>query len=282
MAAYRLIRLGVLAWACVLDLHGLRGEIHLLAVTTATNFTPGLPSPGSLASLFCTGLAGINGVVRATEVPVPTFVAGVQVSIDGIAAPILALADFGSYQQINFQVPWEVQNVSTLTVTQGPNVGSIDVPVSQAWDVFFVDAAGGAIVQHALDYSLVTSDKPARPGEWVIAYASNLGPVNNRPSTGMPTPFSPLSPLNDGLDAYSVLLTGEGRSLNLETNFIGLVPGAIGVYQINLRVPVETPVGDSRLQIQKSRFCGFFFVPDCGRGLYLTFSQSARLAVASQ
>jgi uncharacterized protein (TIGR03437 family) len=204
----------------------------------------------------------------------------VQVSVAGIAAPILAIADLGGYQQINFQVPWEAQNVSTPTVTQGLNQASLEVPASQEWDVFFVDQAGSAVVQHASDYTLVTPGNPARPGEWVIAYASNLGPVENRPSTGMPAPLDPLSPLDAGRDVYSVSLAGQDRSVNLETNYIGLVPGTVGVYQINLRVPADYPVVDPKLQVQKSRFCGFFFVPGCGRGLYLTISQGALLPVA--
>jgi uncharacterized protein (TIGR03437 family) len=97
----------------------LPAQLRVLAVANAAGFAPGLPQNGGLASLFVTGLVDLAGVTQANQVPLPTELRGVRirfVSQAGSApvfAPILAVADLGSYQQINFQVPWD-------TNRQGP------------------------------------------------------------------------------------------------------------------------------------------------------------------
>jgi uncharacterized protein (TIGR03437 family) len=238
-----------------------RGEIRILAVTSSASFVPGLPAPGSLATIFCAGLTG------GLEV---------QVTVDRFAAPVLAAADLGGYQQINFQVPWEAQSATAVGIAQGANAASFAVPLFPAWDVFFANASANAVAQHAADYTAVTADHPVRPGEWIIAYATNLGPVANQPPTGAPAPLDQISLVSPGLDSLSVLLQGE----IVESNYIGLVVGTVGLYQVNLRVPDNSPGGNVELRIQKSRFCGFFFVPGCGRGLTLSFSVPVNLPVA--
>jgi hypothetical protein len=79
----------------------LRNKIRLLAITSSANDLSGIPAPGSLATAFCTGLMGINGVIQAQNVPLPRSINGVRMIVGGIDAPLLAGADLGSYQQIN-------------------------------------------------------------------------------------------------------------------------------------------------------------------------------------
>jgi len=78
-AASILIWMPLLTAAVVAPLHG---AIRVLAVTTAAGFAPGMPRPGSLGSIFCTGLSGETGV-RVV------FATG--------DAPILAVANLGTY-----------------------------------------------------------------------------------------------------------------------------------------------------------------------------------------
>jgi uncharacterized protein (TIGR03437 family) len=172
----------------------------------------------------------------------------VRVTVDRLAAPVLAAADLGGYQQINFQVPWEAQSATSVGIAQGDESASFTVPLFPAWDVLFADASGDAVAQHASDYTAVTADHPARPEEWIVAYATNLGPVANQPPTGAPAPLDQLAPVSPGLDSLSVLLQGA----IVETNYIGLVPGTVGVYQVNFRVSDNFTGGKVRLQIQKS------------------------------
>ena len=98
-------------------------QIKVLAVTDAATFTPGMPYYGSLASVFCTGLTGINGIQSTDTLPLPYELAGISVTVSGAAAPLLAVADFGSYQQINIQVPGLQVTPQILQVSQSGKPG---------------------------------------------------------------------------------------------------------------------------------------------------------------
>jgi len=233
------------------------GDITLLALTDSATFTPGLPDVGSLGTIFCTGLTGVNGVQAATQYPLPYQIAGVSVSLFGIRVPLLAVADFGSYQQINFQV-WEgLDNNPIVEVAQqGLADGRFAIPVPSAWGVFFTDPKGYAVAQHA-DYSLVTLDHPVRPGEVLVAYATNLEQfayVLNYPSVGYPAQANPLpsiAPSSPLRSAPYVTL----NSVVAEMFYSGLTPGSVGVFQVNFRVPNATPDGDAILNAVTDTVC---------------------------
>ena len=237
----------------ILSIQTAAAQIQVLAVTDAATFTPGMPYVGSLATAFCTGLAGIDGIKSATTLPLPYELAGVSVTVSGGSAPVLAVADLGSYQQINFQVPeFQDLNSRTIEVSQlGPSGQMQFQSPPTTWGVFFGDLSGYAIVQHA-DYSLVTLDHRARPGEILVLYATNVDSfayVSNAPDIGYPAKADPLpslfpSQVGNGL-RIAPFLTVNGN--NAEMLYSGLTPGSVGVFQLNFRVPPNTPDGDATL-----------------------------------
>jgi uncharacterized protein (TIGR03437 family) len=232
-------------------------EIRILAITSATDFQPAVVAPGSLASVWCTGLTGIQGVLSSDGPILPTQLAGVSVYAGGsVNAPILAVAELGGYQLINIQIPWDASGYNTVIVMQRQERATATVTASSQWPVFFVSPAGYLVARHASNYQLVAPDNPARPGEWIIGYASNLGPVANTPPTGALAPLDPLSPLAPvpgatpgSTPVYSVVITRPDvqvvyQTQGAESNFIGLAPLTAGVYQINFRIPDAPPMGD--------------------------------------
>lgn len=256
--------------------------LELLAIATATDFSPSWPEPGGLGVVFCRGLTGINGIVPAPGVPLPDSLAGVQVNLtDAGNAPILAVADFGSYQQINFQVPWTLSApVTSVSVSQnGARSAAVDIPTA-GWSPFFADSSGLAVAQHAVDYRRVTRDDPAHPGDWIIVYGSSIGAVGNPPPSGMPAPLDALSPVLDSSIVPAFM--AQSGTAALQYNYVGLTPGTVGVWQVNLRVPDPQPDGDLRLVMLRTRFCGFFFVIGCGRGNVTEQSASVALPVGSR
>ena len=252
----------------------LRGEIGVLAVTSSAGGARGLPGPGSLATVYCTGLTGISGIVAAPGSPFPTTLAGVRVNYAIYGdAPILAVADLRAYQLVNFQVPWS-PNPGPVTLSQGSS-SAVLADSAAPWGQFFTDPDGYVVAQHASDYRLVTAENPARAGEWIIAYGSNFGEVVGPPPTGAATPLDRTAPLDPGTPVgwlFRPQMIATGVDVRLETNFIGLAPDLVGVYQINLRMPDTIPSGNVRVIVQRSRDCGFFFLQGCGRGLILGFS----------
>lgn len=147
-----------------------RAQIQVLSVTSSANFAQGLTQAGSLASVFCSGLQNISGLVVAQGYPLPRILAGGTVTVNGIDASILAIANIaaGSYQQINVQIPWEAKPPLAFDVSQQSATAHFTPSVYDGWGVFFVDSSRYAIAQHASDYRPVTQSDPAKSGEWVV------------------------------------------------------------------------------------------------------------------
>jgi uncharacterized protein (TIGR03437 family) len=208
------------------------------SIANAASFHPGLPSPGGLASLFVTGL-DVTGVQTASGYPLPTEMAGVTILVQGVPAPILAVADVpdGGYQQINFQVPFE-SNTNIVEVRyQGFSTFSIPQTVAPG---IFVLGDGTPAIQHAADYSLVTPSNPAKPGETIVVYVTGLGPVNAEVTDGVP-------PTGPGVASASIC---SDNSVTLGTiEYAGLTPGAVGLYQVNVQLPQSLLPGNQELYI---------------------------------
>jgi uncharacterized protein (TIGR03437 family) len=231
--------------------------IAITAVTNSADFQPGLPQKGSLASIFTTGLEGTQGVYTQTQYPLSNMLNGVSVWINFLPAPILSVAFLTGYQQINVQVPWEGQRDPLyVEVFQNGIRAHTEDTQAKGFSVFFADQNGYAIVQHAMTYSLVTPQNPAHPGEYLVAYGLNLGPVNHAPPSGAPSPSNPPAvsvppgtPEEGTCLMFDVITLGSATS---SPSYVGLVPGSIGVYQVNFQVPAATAVGDLALTLVRT------------------------------
>jgi hypothetical protein len=110
-----------------------------------------------------------------------------------------------------------------------------------------------ALVQHQ-DGSLVSSLSPARPGEVVVIYAYGLGTTFPAVPSGQATPppapvlgnqyTGPLT-VNIGFDYRPNAMPSHPyvpASQSIPTpEFVGLTPGQVGLYQINVRIPSPLP-----------------------------------------
>ncbi len=246
-----LVRIGVLYLVvgfCIAAAQSTQA-IVIRSVTNSVDFLPGLPQKGSLASIFVTGLEGPPGVSYATQYPLTNKLNGVSVWINFIPAPILSLAFKDGFEQINIQVPWEgPRDPLYVEVFQNGIRGHTEDTQTSSFSVFFSDPQGYGIVQHASDYTLVSQNSPARPGEYLIAYGINLGPVNNTPNTGMRSPVDVLA-RSTSPGSPETGVCGMEDQIHIGTvvstpTFVGLTPGAIGVYQANFQVPASTATGD--------------------------------------
>ena len=249
--------------------------VDQIFATSAANFESGLPAPGSLAAIFCTGLNVPAGVTQGGPVPLPTTLAGIRVTIGGTPAPILAIANSGSVQQVNVQVP--VEAASATIVIEGPALG---LATSSAFRTspgdFFTNADGSGIFQHASDYFLVTPQNPARRGEPIIAYLTGVAAAGVM-TTNSPAPSDPLVSVPQyshaaGASTYSVTIGG----VSVTPTFFGLAPGLIGVFQLNLVVPFGIAHGVQQVSLAHYTCSGNFF-GTCGvnNGNPATVSSSA-------
>lgn len=242
---------------------------QITAVVNAASFQTGLPSGGGLATVYCSGAvsAAPGTYVPSSSSPLPNSLAGFDVVVNSAYAPILAVvvtvSNGISNAQINFQVPME-RNASWAGNYAGFLTACGALPVqplpSRPSGGFFAGANAYAIAQHASDYSLVTPQNPAHPGEAIVAYANDLVSVWPPPTIGIPTPIRPLFQETDGLVSSGCLYLqsypspvnlGPGMpgpvyppsTLPLQTTFMGMAPGMIGVQQINFVVPANQQAG---------------------------------------
>lgn len=240
-----------------------RADIKVLQVT------PGIPAAGSLATVYCTGLVGISGLLTGSGVPLPTSLGGVHVTFGTVDAPLLGVnnvqaSDGSFYQQINFQVPYEAP-AAIPRIVQGDQSATIAAPPAP-WGIF------SNVFQHAADYRPVTFNDPPRPGEWIIAYGTNFGEVQNPSRSGFPAaadPLSPASTLIAGLDLWHFRLRLDNviSEIPLQIGYLGLAPGTVGIYQLNFRMPDQLPNGPAWIHLQRVANCGARPNPGCGLGI---------------
>jgi uncharacterized protein (TIGR03437 family) len=208
-------------------------SISNVFVDNAAGFQSGLPAAGGLASMFAD--IPVTGTVSATELPLPIELAGVTVSVDGIPAPILAVANSANspHTQVNFQVPFEIGAGDQAHIVEVQYAGqSAFVVPQEAGPGIFTLPSGAGVIQHASDYSLVTDQNPVKPGETLIIYASGLGAVTTPVPTGSAaTQADPVTPCNVPTISLGTVL------------YAGLTPGFPGLYQVNVQLPPYLSAG---------------------------------------
>jgi|CZKX01.1.fsa_nt_gi uncharacterized protein (TIGR03437 family) len=196
-------------------------------------FTAGV-APGELITLYGSNLA--SGPPQAASAqPLPTTLGGVQVMINGTAAPL----DYVSATQINALVPYTTQGpvVAIQINNNGVNSNTVTELINLTDPGVFLEPSGGILYGAVLhpDYTLVTPSSPAQIGEIVSIYATGLGTV----SPGATYPFTVTNnPITVSVGGVSAIVS-----------YCGTAPGWEGLYQINVEVPAGVPPGPAALAI---------------------------------
>jgi len=223
--------------------------INPVEIWNAASFAPisNSVAPGEYLSIFGTGLS--TTTTPAPSLPLTTNLGGVQVMVNGVAAPL----GYVSPTQINLVVPFGTSGAFATFQVFTNNKPSNQVTVytnASAPGVFSLTSNGGsfapgigpAAVTHA-DGSLVTQSSPAVAGETLVLYLTGLGAVSPTVPDGAAAPSNPLSYATDL--AIGVDIQDQNGNIYSSTNlpFAGLAPGFAGLYQINFVVPSGVPTG---------------------------------------
>ena len=206
--------------------------INAGGIVDAASFGPAL-TPGSLASIFGTGLATADNEATFdyTAGAFSENISGVQVFVNGAASPLSHL----SPDQLNFAVPWDSLVGTPLNVEVMLNgVLSNAVPItltSAAPSVFgFVSAVPGPIYQVPVAYLTCTGDAPyPQPGTYCALWGNGFGPTNPPLTDGTPAAASPLP-----WTANPCALTIGGVAI--QPQYCGAAPGEV-IYQLNFQYP---------------------------------------------
>ncbi len=213
-------------------------------VVSAASYAPA-PTPvtaGALVSLFGRNLTASGGA--AASLPLPKTLGGASVTVGGFPAG-LVVAD-AVHQQINLQIPWEVQGATQADVVV--NSGSMVTPpqtvmLALAAPGLFTmsqNGAGPGAFLHGADYSVVSAGTPVTAGEVVLLYASGLGAVQTPVADG-----SASAGPDATVGTVSVTIGGQAATVQ----YAGLAPNFAGLYQINVVVPAGTASGNALLVV---------------------------------
>lgn len=200
----------------------------------ASGVTGASCTPGGLAYLVGDGLAGSEA--QASGYPLPQRLAGTRVLVNGVGAPLLA----ASANRITFQCP--------VTMAEG---AEIEVAVERENEgVLETTLVASSVMQAAAPGLFLTSGDEARAvvqinggvkadgarrGEdYVTVYASGLGESAGETTMGVPS---------NRIEALKNSVRVVIGDLEVAPVFAGRAPGAVGLYQLNLALPADAPVG---------------------------------------
>jgi len=200
-------------------------------------------APGAYVTIY--GVA-LSPSTRSSNTPyLPLSLSGVSVSFDAPQANLSlpGRISFVSDSQINVQVPWELQGLNSvqMKVSFGLLQSSLyTLQLSEFAPAFFefADPATGRLMAAALDQSfqLVSSSNPVGRGKVLQLYVNGLGAVSNTPASGEIALGQPLSTTR-----VQPVVTIGGQPAAVQ--FSGLAPNLVGLYQVNVLVPENSPTG---------------------------------------
>jgi uncharacterized protein (TIGR03437 family) len=178
-----------------------------------------------------------GGFTPDATLPVPS---DLSLTLAGLTPPLLRATS----RELDFQIPWEAILNSTETLmlhsASSPFESLLPINMTLLSPTFERtgrpgDLTRSVITVHQDFHGLVTFADPAIPGEIVHFYLTGLGDVQPRPATGAPSPFNPLAIAQ----RPQCLLSFDVQEEIAPVTFAGLAPGLVGMYQMDVRIPLD-------------------------------------------
>jgi uncharacterized protein (TIGR03437 family) len=215
------------------------------SIVSSSSFNNGAIAPGDQLSIFGVNLGPTPGV-RAGPGNLPTTLGQTTVTFDGVPAPLF----FVSSGYVALQAPTTLTSgtITNIKVT-GPTGSSLAIPVAVVPanpGIFTVDVGGVGPAKannqdgtQNGDGTITGRDTAAPRGSIISLFASGLGALNPPIPAGTPAPNSPLSTVPN--------VTATIGNQSATVTYAGSAPGQIGVYQVNVQVPLTASSGSNRV-----------------------------------
>jgi uncharacterized protein (TIGR03437 family) len=183
-------------------------------------------APGMIMSVYGTGLGSF--AQSFGTVPLPTYLAGFEASINGVPAPLY----YVSPNQVNLQIPYETSPGPATLVLGNPWQN-----VTYKKNFTITSSAPGIFMQ--ADGSITPFPAAAR-GDTITMYITGDGQVTPSLATGSaPSSNTALARLPRPRLPLTVTVGG----VTATTTFFGIPPGYVGVTQVNFTIPAGAPSG---------------------------------------
>jgi len=226
------------------------GAPQYIAATVQNSVTgvAGMYAPNSFISIYGNQLSYVKRAMgpddlRAGMLPTVLIGTGVRVLVNHVPADVY----YVSPTQVNVLVPVSlVPGPATIQLINnglaGPQINIVLDPMAPA----LFQLSGMEVLAAHLDGTIISADAPARRGEWVVVYATGLGPtappaIPDRLPEG-PAPLARLADFEVWLNGVRVPAAG--------IFYAGISPPYAGLFQINLRIP-DDAAADPEIR------CGF-------------------------
>lgn len=198
---------------------------------TSNPDTKTLPlAPAEIFTVYGLNLAKYTSDLSGFYLPtaLPLSLDGVKVSVGGKSAPLYYVGPF----QINGQVPVDVATGPQpviVTTANGASTAFMATVSAAAPAIYFDPVSGTAAILKNIDYSLVTSDNPAKAGDVLLVYLTGLGQTTPPLQTGNLQTGSALN------NTTTVTATIGGQPAPVVYSIAS--PGFAGLYQVAVTVP---------------------------------------------
>jgi uncharacterized protein (TIGR03437 family) len=185
-------------------------------------------APGSIISILGAHLAERFTVGPSN--PYAQTIAGITVEVSGRYLPLV----FVSPGQINAQLPSDLREGEHVLRVRSPGQEPLEAAFSvrrNAPGLYLLpDAEAPLALAERENGERVTPDKPARPGERLILWATGLGPTKPETLDGFAAPYEPAFAV---VDPVEVVVGGEPRP----AAFAGAKPGQTGIQAVHFQAP---------------------------------------------
>jgi len=210
-------------------------------------------SPGDIVAVFGNLFASPGTAATNPGLPpLATTLGSAQVLVNGTSAPLY----YVSPTQINVQLPYSltVGQTATLQVVAGGVKGNLrPITVAASTPRLLVLSSGYALAFNLSDGSLPLPSSvaappyvthPAKPGDILEFFAVGFGQtspaaVEGAPATGTPLQYAPTTTVGFGGGIFAP------PTVTVTPLFSGLTPTQVGLYQINVTVPANVPLGSA-------------------------------------
>ena len=196
---------------------------------------PGL-APGEIFAIFGSGIGPAQTAVGTPDASgkFPTLLAGVKVSINGTAVPLIMAQAGEIHGVVPFAYSYTLETVEVHYQDQAAPPLDAPMSTSQTSPGIFVVNGQGAILNQ--DETVNSPANPAKLGSIVSIYATGTGPLSTSLGDGSVTPIPP------PYDVLQLAVQVTFDNVAGEVLWAGSAPGLIaGVTQINVQLPADLP-----------------------------------------